>query len=275
MKKFVVSSILAVSGLSAQPLAFFQTPAGAQVYEFHTGAGTSYLGVNLAEVNADRARDLKLKEAYGVEISRVEEGSPAEKAGIKSGDVVLEYNGQRVEGMEQFGRLVRETPGGREVKVLISRNGVNQTILATVGTRKGKNVIGNIFPGVELPEIHIPDIPQVFTTWRSPMLGVEAESLGPQLATYFGVKEGVLVRSVLKETAAEKAGVKAGDVITKVDGTSVTMPNELSSAVRSASSKKTFSVELVREHKEMTVSVNIEDGRERTVPGARVVRNAQ
>ena len=73
----------------------------------------------------------------------------------------------------------------------------------------------------------MPDIPQVFTTLRSPMLGVEAESLGSQLAGYFGVKEGVLVRSVLKDTPAEKAGIKAGDVITKVDGSGVTTPNEL------------------------------------------------
>jgi serine protease Do len=274
MKRFIVSMAVMAGGLTAQPLAFFQAPGAPQVYEFHTGAGGTYLGVNLAEVNSDRARELKLREAYGVEISRVEEGSPADKAGLKAGDVVVEYNGQRVEGMEQFGRLVRETPAGREVKLLISRNGATQTIAATLATRKVRTVGGNFFPGVEIPEIRIPDMPQVFTTLRSPMLGVEAESLGSQLATYFGVKEGVLVRSVLKDTAAEKAGIKAGDVITRVDGTNVTTPNELSSAVHSASSKKTFAVELVREHKEMTLNVNIEDGRlERVVPGARAVRN--
>ena len=79
--------------------------------------GGTYLGVNLAEIDANRAKELKLKEDYGVEITRVEENSPAEKAGVKAGDVVLEYNGQRVEGMEQFGRMVRETPPGREVKL--------------------------------------------------------------------------------------------------------------------------------------------------------------
>ena len=85
------------------------------------------------------------------------------------------------------------------------------------------------------------------------MLGIEAESLGSQLAAYFGVKDGVLVRSVIKDSAAEKAGIKAGDVITKIDGIGVTTPNEVSSAVRSASSNKTFSVELVREHKDTTL----------------------
>jgi len=271
MKQAIFCVALMAGSLQAQSLSFFQAPAGAQVYELHPG-GMTYLGVNIAEVNADRARELKLKDPYGVEITRVEEGSPAEKAGLKAGDVVLEYNGQRVEGMEQFGRLVRETPAGREVKLLVSRGGVAQTIAATLGTRKARTLGGNMFPGVEIPEIHLPDIPQVFTAWRSPMLGIEAESLGSQLAAYFGVKDGVLVRSVIKDSAAEKAGIKAGDVITKIDAISVTTPNEVSSAVRSASSNKTFSVELVREHKETTVSVNIEDGRS-DLPRTRAVHN--
>ncbi len=187
---------------------------------------------------------------------------------------MLEYNGQRVEGMEQFGRLVRETPPGREAKLLISRGGATQTITATIGTSKARVMAGNLFPGVEIPEIHIPDIPQIFTTLRSPMLGVEAESLGSQLASYFGVKEGVLVRSVLKDTPAEKAGIKAGDVITKVDGSGVTTPNELSSAIRSASSKKTFPIDLMRDHKEMSITVTVEDGRsDRVIPRVRAVGN--
>jgi len=273
MKRLISCVALMAGGLGAQSLAFFQAPnGGAQVYELHSG-GTTYLGVNLAEVNADRARELKLKEPYGVEITRVEEGSPAEKAGLKSGDVVLEYNGQRVEGMEQFGRLVHETPAGREAKLLISRAGVTQSMSATLGTRKGKTLTGN-FPGIAIPEIHLPDIPQIFTAWRSPMLGVEAESLGSQLAAYFGVKDGVLVRAVIKDSAAEKAGIKAGDVITKIDATSVTTPSEVSGAVRSASAKKTFPVELVREHKDMTINVNIEDGgMEREIPRTRAVHN--
>jgi len=295
MIRFISCVALFAAGLGAQSFDPFQTPGASQffqayqaqagstpqVFEYRSGpAGGTYLGVNLAELDSNRARELKLKETQGVEITRVEEGSPAEKAGLKSGDVVLEYNGQRVEGMEQFGRLVRETPTGREVKLLISRGGATQSVAATVGTRKMRVVSGNMhdfFPGVDMPEIHLPDMPQVFTTWRSPVLGVEAESIGTQLASYFGVKEGVLVRSVVKDTAAEKAGIKAGDVITKVDGSKVVTPNELVSAVRAASSKKTFPVELVRERHETTVNVTIEDNRserERVLPRTRVVRNS-
>ncbi len=98
--------------------------------------------MSLAEIDANRAKELKLKEDYGVEITRVEDGSPAEKAGVKPGDVVLEYNGQRVEGMEQFGRMVRETPPGREVKLTISRDGATQTLTAMLAARKGRAVLG-------------------------------------------------------------------------------------------------------------------------------------
>jgi serine protease Do/serine protease DegQ len=84
----------------------------------------------------------------------------------------------------------------------------------------------------------------------------------------------VLVRSVLKDTAAEKSGMRAGDVITNLDGSPVGTPTELSSKVRLASSKKTFPIEVMRDHKEMSVNVTIEDGRsERAFPGGRVVRN--
>lgn len=249
----------------------------AQVRELNgvaTISGGTYLGVSLAEVDANRAKELKLREDYGVEITRVEDGSPAEKAGIKAGDVVLEYNGQRVEGMEQFGRMVRETPAGREVKLTISRDGSQQTLTALLASRKSHAFAGNFPQGFEMPEIRIPDIPQIFTTLRTARLGIEAESLGPQLADYFGVKEGVLVRSVIENSPAQKAGFKAGDVITKVDTMAVTSPSELSGAVRTASAKKTYAVELVRDHRTQSFNVTVEEGRsERYVPRGRVVHN--
>lgn len=274
MKKLIISLVGIAAGLSAQEAFQVQAP---QVYEYRNGVlvGSSYLGVNLAEIDAARAHELNLKETYGVEITRVEEGSPADKAGLKPKDVVLEYNGQRVEGMEQFGRLVRETPAGREVKLQISRNGAPQTIAATIATRKMKAIGENFkdfFPNGDWPAVRLPDMPQVFTTFRSGILGVESEALGSQLGAFFGVKEGVLVRSVVKDSPADKAGIKAGDVLTKVDGTSVASPNELSGAVRSAASKKTYTVDLMRDRKEMSLTVTNEEP-ERSVPRGRVIRN--
>ena len=248
-------------------------PVPASIYQFWMGGspGGSFLGVDAAEIDSNRARALNLKEEYGVEITRVDDGSPADKAGLKAEDVVLEYNGQRVEGIEQFQRLVHETPAGRNVKLLISRNGSVQTLTANIGTRKSKLFQGSAKDllgggGFDFPNIQIPDMPGGFTTWRSSMLGVEAESLGSQLAEYFGVKEGVLVRAVIKGSAAEKAGMKAGDVITKVDQTRVTSPGEVSSAVRSARSRKSFPIELMRDHREMTITVTIDEDRSERAP---------
>jgi serine protease Do len=93
-------------------------------------------------------------------------------------------------------------------------------------------------------------------SWRSAVLGIEVESLEGQLAEYFGVKEGVLVRSVLKGSAAEKAGIKAGDVITRVGDSKVATPGDISSLVRSANVRQ-VSIVLTREHKEMTISVTL------------------
>jgi len=276
MNKLLILVSVFSAGAWAQDLDLFQAPMPMQVRELSNlpFLGGTYLGVNLAEIDPNRAKELKLKEDYGVEISRVEENSPAEKAGVKPGDVVLEYNGQRVEGMEQFGRMVRETPPGREVKLTISRDGKTQTLTAMLSTRKVR-FQANFPPDFVMPEFRMPDIPQIYTATRSAILGVEAETLGSQLAVYFGVKEGVLVRSVLDNTPAQKAGIKAGDVITKVDGMGVTAPSELSSAVRTANAKKTYAIELMRDRKPVTVNVMVEDrSEERYIPRGRVVQNS-
>lgn len=231
---------------------------------------TSYMGVNLADIDGERAKTLKLRDVHGVEITRIEDNSPAAKAGLKVGDVVLEYNGQRVEGMEQFGRFVRETPVGREAKLIISRDGNQQTLSVMVAARKDilhSSDYGALLPGTgarefhfNMPEVNVPmpDIPMVFQSSRPGLLGVEAESLSPQLAEFFGVKDGVLVRSVIKDSAAEKAGLKAGDVITKVDQETITSPAELSSAVRGARTKTSFPLQIFRDRHEMSINVTVD-----------------
>ncbi|OYW07783.1 MAG: hypothetical protein B7X34_10205, partial [Acidobacteriia bacterium 12-62-4] len=93
----------------------------------------SYLGVGVREIDQARAKELRLAEEAGVEVTQVDEESPASKAGLKVGDVVLEYNGQRVEGSEQFVRMVRETPVGRTAKLKVSRGGNSQTLSASIG----------------------------------------------------------------------------------------------------------------------------------------------
>lgn len=223
---------------------------------------TSYFGVGFQDVDAERAKALKLQEARGIELTMVQEDSPAAKAGLKSGDIILDYNGQRVEGMESFSRFVRETPPNREVKLRIIRNGQPQSISVITGVRKKPqpgDIVRMEIPQIVIPEPMTPDTPRATMSWRSGMLGIEAEALEGGLAEYFGVKEGVLVRVVGKGTAAEKAGLKCGDVIVKVDDTKVATARQITGAIRTAREKKTFSLTLMREKKEMALSVTLDE----------------
>jgi serine protease Do len=245
---------VALAGALAAPAMHAQARPAAAVSINRFG---SYLGIGIQEIDSDRAKTLKLREEAGVEVTRVEKDSPAEKAGLMVGDVVLQYNGQRIEGIEQFSRMVRETPVGRDAKLDIWRNGAPTSVTAKVATRRG-GVGGDGF-SFTLPELPVmPDIPRNLMTWRTALLGVEAESLDGQLAQFFGVKEGVLVRSVVAGSSAEKAGIKAGDVITKVDDTNVRTPSDLSSRVRGLRGKS-VDVVVMRDRKEMTLTVMIAD----------------
>ncbi|MBE0657289.1 MAG: PDZ domain-containing protein [Bryobacteraceae bacterium] len=267
--------VLAIAALSALPAFAQELPAPpapmAPPEVFTIRPSGSFLGVGVREIDAERAKVLKLSGEYGVEVTKVDPSSPAEKAGLKVGDVVQSYNGQRVEGTEQFVRMVRETPAGRTAQLGVVRAGSQQTLSATIAARKSTGVFvatpgeGRSFsiPNFERRmELAMPDIPKATMSWRSSMLGVDAEALKEsQLASFFGVKEGVLVRSVIKETAAEKAGVKAGDVIVKIDSEAVEAPRDITTAIRAArkDGRKSINISLVRDRKEMSVTAMLED----------------
>jgi serine protease Do len=272
MKTKLVWAVAILAAGAVAPATWAQNPAPrARAATVVVGSG-SYLGVGVLDVDAERARALKLKEDRGVEVSSVTEGGPADKAGIKQGDVVLEYNGQAVEGMTQFQRLVHETPAGREVKVEVWRNGASLTLTATVETRKGFslespnldiNVFGNppTFQMPSMPGMPEFDMPRIMTITPSRRLGIEGEGLGeePQFAEFLGVKEGVLVKSVVKNSAAEKAGIKAGDVITRIGDTPVGSSHDITGTLRANRQNQTFIVTVVRNKKEMQITVTIED----------------
>lgn len=236
----------------------------------------SYLGVGVRDVNEERKKALNLKEERGAEITSVEEDSPAAKAGLKTSDVVVEYNGQRVEGMEQFIRMVRETPAGREVKIGVIRNGAPVTLAARPDS--GANRMAQQMRRLEtlMPEIRaytVESMPRPALNWQSVTLGIEAESLTEQLAGFFGVKQGVLVRSVTPGSVAEKNGIKAGDVITKVDDKEVSSAREITSQLRAARTKsETITLTTVRERKEQTLKVTFPETRRYPAPGARSVK---
>jgi serine protease Do len=212
------------------------------------GESSSFLGVFLQEINSDRAHALRLPDESGVEITRVDPNSPAANAGLMPGDVVLQYNGQRVEGIEQFSRMVRETPAGREVHLQIFRSGSMQTITAKVASRPAA-AIPQPFPA-QAPSV----LPRLGAFGRGTTLGIETEPISGQLADYFGVKDGVLVRSVTANSPAERAGIKAGDVITRVADAHVVSAADITAQIRSKAGSPVM-LTVTRERREMTVTV--------------------
>jgi len=242
----------------------------AAAFNFNWARGGSYLGTSVQEVTAERAKELKLPDVHGVEVTRVEEDSPAAKAGIKEKDVVLEFAGQAVQGMEHLKRLVAETPVGRQVKIVVWRNGAAQTLTAAIGSQKNAMPMGPaaarmwtmpdipMFKGMTIPPM---DIPEFSMDWQNPRLGIIGEPLGKQeqFAEFFGVKDGVLVKSVVKNSPAEKAGIKAGDVIVKVDDSRIATAEDITKALRSApNAKTTCVVTVVRGRKETPITVTLE-----------------
>lgn len=232
--------------------------------------GGPRLGVGVMDIDADRARALKLKEPHGAEVMTVNDGSPAAKAGIHVGDVIMEYNGQPVQDSDRLQTLVRQTQPGRQVKISLWRSGAPVTVTATVEESKMPGLDtdnwpfgGNMPPFPPMPSI---DIPRIMTIFQSSALGTECESLGnnSQLAEFFGVKDGLLVRSVARDSAAEKAGVKAGDVIVRLGDMRIVSTRDLSAALRAARAKGgTIPVTVVRNRKEVALTVNLqENGRE-------------
>jgi serine protease Do len=243
---------------------------------------SGWLGVEIGEVTAEKAKDLKLTAERGVVVMDVEPDGPAAKAGLKENDVITQYDGQVVEGTVQFRRLVRETPTGRTVALLISRNGATQNVAVELGERsaffekrmKGKmrdfdNAFSFAMPNQDFT-LAIPPVDS-----RMPSLGINAEDLSGQLGSYFGAPQGtgILIREVRSGTAADKAGLKAGDMIVKLDGKPIRTLAELRAELRDKSEQKTVALGIIRKSAEMSVRVGIE--RPRPSESSQVVRRAE
>jgi serine protease Do len=231
-------------------------------------SGGSWLGVSIADISAERAKELKLREESGAEIRAVSPGSPAEEAGLKEEDVILEYQGSRVEGSAQLTRMVRETPPGRTVTLEIWRDGSPRSVKVKVAEHERPHGPGRMIdkrrieiPHIDIPEIDIPDIdlPEIEALGSIPVsvrLGASVENLTEQLGEYFGVKggEGALVRSVHKASPGEEAGLRAGDIIIKVDDERIADTSDLRSALRGRRGKE-ITLTVVRDRREQRLTV--------------------
>jgi S1-C subfamily serine protease len=263
-------------------------------------AGGSRLGVGLEDTEGD---------VRGTKVRSVEEGSPAEKAGIKDGDVIVRFDGEAVRSASQLARLVRETPAGRAVAIELTRGGATQKLTATLaeGSRQVQVWSGTGLPGmrefnIEVPEWDVeapappipPDapppphagvVPHAPRAPRAPMpphawrwnsddghdmvfrmlgggprkLGIQYMEIGEQLAGYFklAAKTGILVSSVEAEGPAGKAGVKAGDIVLKLDGKTIETGDDLRDAVAAAEGGKEVALSVQRDGRPLDLKVTL------------------
>ena len=252
----VALSLLGASMLQAQRGG---NPAASRV-AVGLGDGQAWLGVQTEDVTAERARELKLPGEYGAVVTAVTEDSPAAKAGFKENDVVLEFAGERVRSAAQLKRLIRETPPDRSVPLKLSHDGQTRTVNVALEARHG---------GFAGPQIYVPEIPQIklpdfYFGFGATRLGISADELTPQLAEYFGVKQGkgVLVREVDSGTPAEKAGLRAGDCIVRVGSKAIASVGDLQGALLdqardSADGKRQVELTIVRDRHELTVKAEL------------------
>src|SRR5262245_53757285 len=264
---------------------------GALAVDF-PGAG-GYLGVYLEEVTPERAKELKLGEERGAIVMKVVADSPADKAGLKENDVIVSFNGRRVDSVRELQRLLNETPPDRSVQIDVFRASSRQTLSATLAKRSNENfkLLGQYderlwqqneeamkrmeesfkqseeaYKRMQEKWKDQPNFgdftfvsPGEFRLFGTTRLGIGAESLTDQLAEFFGVKDskGVLVASVYDDGPAAKAGLKAGDVITAIDNQKIDSVNSLLRAL-SAKEEGTVAVRIVRNRAEQVIQVKIE-----------------
>jgi serine protease Do len=229
-----------------------------------SGGGSSYLGVDIADVTSERLSTLKLKEEQGAEVTMVDQDAPAGKAGLHEHDVILTLNGTAVESAAQLRRMIRETPAGRVVALGISRDGQPLTLKVQLADRhKTSKMLPNPqefkFEMPQMPVIADLDIPvSIVIAHSSLRSGLMVENITPQLGEFFGVKNGngVLVRSVDKGSRAEKAGFRAGDVVVKVNSQLVHDTSDFTRALR-ASSGKPSAVTVMRDKKEQNLTLSL------------------
>ena len=237
------------------------------------GFSPAYLGVYIRDVTTEDVKARGLEAERGVVVEDVEPGSPADTAGLKKGDIILEYAGRDVFSAQEFRRWVADTPVGREVSMAIWRDGSRHNVTVRIGERPGSGrgpTFGEGRRWFGLPEFSpgpwpraVPG-PEWFPQWREgrqedrPRLGLLVAPLTKQMAEYLGVHEetGLLVLEVSEDSPAAKAGLQAGDVILRIDGRPAQSPEDLRRL-----NQGRIALEIWRKGEIQTVEVELEGNR--------------
>ena len=210
-----------------------------------------WLGVSIQDVTPKLSRDKELKVKEGAYVNDVVEESPAEEAGLKQGDVVTEFNSKKIEISDDLTQAVRETAPDTKVNVKVNRKGESKTIAVTVGKQKRSSVYS----------LNVPPVPRVVVNMFGRVDGMDVMDLERQLAEYFETPNGrgVLVKEVKRKSNAEKAGFKAGDVITTIGKESVYDTDDVRELLGEFEEGKSAPVEVIRKGKKMSLNLEISE----------------
>ncbi len=268
------SSLAMVLGYSLGSIAWAQLgslPIQPQDFMLHHSQG--YLGVDIRNIDADEASTLKLSDTHGAEVLAVDHDAPAAKAGLKAHDVLLDMNGQTIGGCEQLRRMLHDLPPGRTVVFIISRDGkpVNVTIQLADRALLQQQAWSQHFSVPEPSEPAAPNVGESFLGPRptggsrflgtlipnSLYVGADVNPVRAQLADYFGVKRGtgLLVENVDDDSPAYRAGLKAGDVILKVNADSIVSRNDWLKSIHRYRGQ-VVEVTIVRDKQQQTVAMS-------------------
>jgi serine protease Do len=249
----------AVKGQTAKPRPYFELKS--QIL------GSSGIGVSVRDVDEADLKREKLPALGGAVVEDVQTDSPAAKAGMKAGDVIVSFDGEKVRSARHLSRLIEETPAGRDVETTVIRAGEKVAMkMAPVSTDVFSRLEPLMKRRLELaaPETFRfsakPDpgsgFYRSFIDRRFGWNGVTVQDLSGQLGEYFGTREGVLVTAVEDGSAAKTLGLKAGDVITKIGDYTVRSTADWWRRMSAASGE--VAVTIVRDRKEMTLKGKIE-----------------
>lgn len=226
-------------------------------------SGGTFLGVHVEDVSKENLGRYSMRDVRGVGVTEVVKDSPAEKAGLRKDDVILSFNGEPVTSTRKLNRLVRESSADQNVRLTVSRGGSEQEISATLSKREPLKHVFNDKWRDELKQKIEKSFPKdkdgkwVFSTGSHRRIGVSTQPLSKQLADYFGVTEGILITSVNENSPAAKAGLKAGDIITAVDGEKVDSQGDVSRAINKKA-EGSISLTVVRDRSPRSVTVTPE-----------------
>jgi serine protease Do len=244
-------------------------PAANSTHLLLSNSSQGYLGVGLRDVDNERATALKLKDPHGAEITSIDKDAPGFKSGLRIHDVVIQLNGQRVEGSEQFRRMLHEIPPGRTITLVAIRDGQQQNLSVQLADRT--QLANQIIVDLETdppPAGSTDEAPQTIVlpsgshssgffgslTHNRYYVGVDIQPLPTGLADYFGARNGVLVGNVFSNSPASVAGLKVADVIQKVNGQPIVTLSDWEKAIH-ANRGKRVQVTIIRERRELTLSM--------------------